>query len=71
MFGDLLRKGLGIGQELDNESGMQQPSTAPGFGQFMSQSLFRPSGNMPLGQTPQGPDVYNQYNNPLMFLRKF
>ena len=71
MFGDLLRKGLGMGQELDGESGLQQPNVQSGFGQFLNQSLFKPQAMRGFGQTPQGPDMYNQYNNPLMFLRKF
>jgi hypothetical protein len=72
MFGEFLRKSLGLNQEAaqpemgQDGQGLQQQQPA------QSQYMQMP---MPFGQkfsmTPQGPDVYGQYNNPLMFLRRF
>ena len=73
MFGDLLRKGLG-------EEDMQGQSPAQ-FGRPQNPYMQpQPMPQMPMfgggtGQgfspTPQGPDLYGQYNNPFMFLRRF
>lgn len=58
MLGDILRKGL-VGEEMQGQMPMQMPIGLSG-------ALM--AGAQPM---PQQADMFGQYNNPMMFLRRF
>lgn len=61
MFGDILRRGIGM----EDLQPLQQPMQLP-------QGVGMPLGfqNMNFGMSPQKADMYGQFNNPMMFLRR-
>lgn len=64
MFGELLRKGLGIDQPQDVNP--MQPQEIGLQGALMAG--MQPYQGMQM--SPQQADMFGQYNNPMMFLRR-
>lgn len=60
MFGDILRRGIGM-EDMQGQQPLQQPMPP------MMPLGFQ---NMNFGMSPQKADVYGQFNNPMMFLRR-
>lgn len=63
MFGDMLRNGLGLQQE-------QQQAVNPMPAQMMGFQGALMAGGQGFQMSPQSSDMFGQYNNPMMFLRR-
>lgn len=63
MLGDMLRKGLGLEQEMQGFNPMQQSIPIGLQGALMA-------GSQGFDMSPQRPDMFGQYNNLMMFSRR-